>query len=78
MQYKIVNSSTSRDVEQQVNDLLTDGWELYGELKVTTYTSGDINFEFFEYNQAMVKRDPVEKFPKLKANFGKTQKAFEE
>ncbi len=69
MQYKIVNSSTSMDIELQVNDLLENGWELYGELKVITYTSGDVNFEFFEYNQTMVKRDPVEKLRKNPRSF---------
>lgn len=45
MEYKIVSNESFTDTEDQVNTLLTEGWSLHGNLKVTDVA----------YVQAMVK-----------------------
>ena len=37
MEYKIVTSQDAGEVSEKVNELLRDGWRLYGELKVAAY-----------------------------------------
>lgn len=38
MEYKVVSQLTIQDLEKEVNSLLNDGWELYGELQVMSNT----------------------------------------
>ena len=37
MEYKIVTSQDAGEVSDKVNELLKDGWRLYGELKTAAY-----------------------------------------
>jgi hypothetical protein len=37
MEYKIISDSDSSEVSRRVTEYLADGWELYGEPKVTAY-----------------------------------------
>ena len=37
MEYKIVTSQDAGEVSEKVNELLKDGWRLYGELKTAAY-----------------------------------------
>ena len=67
VEYTIITNDDPSQVVKEVNLLLSNGWELYGELKVTTtaanYGSGTTDEEvriIYSYSQAMVFREPDE------------------
>lgn len=41
MKYKVVSELTIQDLEREVNSLLSEGWELYGELQVMSNAFND-------------------------------------
>ena len=57
MQYKVVEKSTTRELERAVRDSLRDGWSVAGGLCVTCKGVGGM----YWYHQAMTKPDPVPK-----------------
>ena len=55
MKYKIVYDSSAITVQDQVNDLLKAGWELYGSLCVSV-AIGEFTQKYI-YAQALIKKD---------------------
>jgi hypothetical protein len=63
VEYTIIVHEFASDVAEEVNRHLDEGWELYGELKVSAYfaafSDGEGRNEGF-YSQAMVRRESEE------------------
>lgn len=53
-EYTILNSLDSQAIELWVNDLLSKGWELYGDLQVT-YQVNSPPASRLRYTQAMIR-----------------------
>lgn len=52
MKYKVVSELTIQGLEKEVNDLLNNGWELYGELQIMSNA-----FNNFIACQPMIKKE---------------------
>lgn len=63
VEYRICAGTEANDITQEVNKLLEEGWELYGELKTTGFFAKwgrgeDEQTEYvYGYDQAMVRRE---------------------
>ncbi|PYS21497.1 MAG: hypothetical protein DMF72_17055 [Acidobacteria bacterium] len=64
IEYSIVSNRFADDTAREVNRLLAEGWELYGELKVVeyfaTYEGDESPQSVSGYSQAMVRREMSE------------------
>ena len=69
VKYRILNSSDYKELENGVNYLLEQGWELHEGLNVKTWRLNES--DYFEFYQAMVKDEK-----KISCKCGKQQKAF--
>lgn len=55
-EYTIASASFQEGCISQVNRLLAEGWQLYGDLQVTmSYRGGDFEPVVIHYDQAMIK-----------------------
>jgi hypothetical protein len=60
MKYEILSHDNREYVANRVNQLLYEGWELYGELSVVPITSASADGthrDYCTFTQAMIKKD---------------------
>lgn len=61
MRYEIVTSRYAHEVTERVNQLLDEGWKLYGELKFTAYFVGQGSEHVWMFAQAMIRKEKKRK-----------------
>ena len=54
MEYKIVNANCTEYLEEKVNELIKDGWQLQGGVSISLSESDD--YMYFDCAQAMIKK----------------------
>jgi hypothetical protein len=60
MEYKIISGSEHEEVAKEVNELLTEGWKIYGHLGVVPFrvkSDEGARYDYCIYTQAMIKGD---------------------
>ena len=59
MIYKIVSEQTVPRLEEEVNELISQGWELQGGMSASINESTD--YYYSKYSQAMILKDHVKR-----------------
>ena len=72
MEYKLIISGSPTDLEIIVNDLLKNGWEPHGDLKIIMYMPDN----YPEYYQPMIKKPAKITKNHITPKFSTTSKAF--